>query len=299
MQSAPDLVLAPPRTRPRLPAAVRTLGTFMRRKPLGAIGLLLLLLFVALALLAPLISPHNPNTGITGAHYLSPSRLYPMGTDKFGRDELSRVLHGATISMQVGLFTMLIGVGAGLAIGLIGGYLGGWADFLLQRLVEMFQSLPGIIFALAIVTALGRSLHNVVVALAVAAFPGIARVIRSNVFAVKGLAYVDAARAIGAGTPRIMLRHILPNIAAVTIVLATALLGTAIVEEASLSFLGVGIRPPAPSWGSMVNEASAVMQRYPYLLLFPALALSLVVFAFNFLGDALRDWLDPRLRRSR
>lgn len=299
MQSTPELVLATPRERTRLPLALRVTGTFLRRKPLGAVGLVLLLLFLAVAILAPVIAPHDPNVGIQGAHYASPSRLYPMGADKFGRDELSRVMHGATISMQVGLFTVLLGVGVGLAIGLVSGYLGGRVDFALQRLVEMFQSLPGIIFALAIITALGRSLHNVVIALAVAAFPSIARVIRANVFAVKGLAYVDAARATGCGAPRIMLRHILPNVSAVTIVLATALLGTAIVEEASLSFLGVGIRPPAPSWGSMVNEATGVMQRYPFLLFFPGIALSLVVFAFNFLGDALRDFLDPRLRRSR
>jgi peptide/nickel transport system permease protein len=298
MQTATELVLSSPR-RWYQPGFARAVATFVRRKPLGGVGLALLVVFVIVAVLAPFISPHNPNIGITGARFVSPSHLYPMGTDRFGRDQLSRVLNGATIALQVGGLTVLLGVGAGTLIGVVSAYLGGRVDFVVQRIIEIFQSLPGIIFALAIVTALGRRLDNVVIALAVAAFPGIARVVRSNALAVRSMPYIDAARAIGCSDLRIVLRHVLPNVVAVVIVLATAGLGQAIVSEASLSFLGAGIRPPAPSWGTMINEASQYMVPYPYLLLFPALALSIVVYAFNIFGDALRDHLDPRLRRSR
>jgi len=216
-----------------------------------------------------------------------------------GRDELSRVLRGATISLEVGVFTVGLGVTFGILVGLVSGYFGGKTDFLLQRIVETFQALPYIIFALAIVTALGRSLSNVVVALAIASWPGVSRVIRSSVLSIKQMSYVDAARATGCGPVRILWRHILPNVVPVAIILATAGLGAAILAEASLSFLGVGIRPPTPSWGSMINDSSGVIQRYPYLVIFPGIAISLVVFAFNFLGDALRDYLDPRLRGAR
>ncbi len=300
MRTSGELTIAPPRgaTLPGL-GALGAVGRFMRRKPLGAVGLSVMVLFVAIALLAPLIEPHDPNAGVHGASYVAPSRAFPLGTDKFGRDQLSRVLYGATISLQVGVFTVALGVGLGVVVGLVSGYFGGATDFALQRAVDSFQSLPNIIFALAIVTALGRSLHNVVVALAIASWPGTSRVIRSSVLSLKQLAYVDAARSLGCSDARIIVRHILPNVVPIAIVLATAGLGAAILAEASLSFLGVGIRPPTPSWGSMINEAASVLQRYPYLTLFPGIAISLVVFAFNFLGDALRDYLDPRQRGVR
>lgn len=300
MQSTSELVFSAP-TRRQLPGvgALGAVWRFCRRKPLGAVGLLLMALFLTIALAEPLIEPHEPNVGITGKSYVAPAADFPLGTDKFGRDQLSRVLRGATISLQIGVFTVALGVGCGLLVGLVSGYFGGRTDFALQRLVDSFQSLPNIIFALAIVTALGRSLTNVVIALAVASWPRTARVIRSSVLSLKQLSYVDAARAVGCSPVRMLWRHILPNVVPIAIILATAELGGAILAEASLSFLGVGIRPPTPSWGSMINEASGVIQRYPYLTIFPGVAISLVVFAFNFLGDALRDYLDPRLRGAR
>ena len=300
MQTTSDLVLGAPR-RTAIPGlgAFGSVFRFMRRKPLGAVGLVLMVIFVAMAMLAPVVSPHEPNVAIQGATYRTPGKDFPLGTDKFGRDELSRVLRGATISLQVGVFTVGLGVTFGVLVGLVSGYFGGRTDFGLQRIVESFQALPNIIFALAIVTALGRSLWNVVIALAIASWPGVSRVIRSSVLSIKQMSYVDAARATGCGPVRILWRHILPNVVPVAIILATAGLGAAILAEASLSFLGVGIRPPTPSWGSMINDSSGVMQRYPYLVIFPGIAISLVVFAFNFLGDALRDYLDPRLRGAR
>jgi peptide/nickel transport system permease protein len=299
MQTSPDLVLRVPQRRVPGGMAVGAVGRFMRRKPIGAIGLVLMVLFVVAAVTAPLVRPHEPNIGITGKTYRSPSAEFPLGTDKFGRDQLSRVLTGATISLEVGFFTVALGISIGVTVGLVSGYFGGRTDFLLQRVVESFQSLPNIIFALAIVTALGRSLHNVVIALAIASWPGISRVIRASTLSIKQMMYVDAARSIGCSNARILARHVLPNVVPVAIILATAGLGAAILAEASLSFLGVGIRPPTPSWGAMINEASGVMQRYPFLVIFPGVAISLVVFAFNFLGDALRDYLDPRLRGAR
>jgi peptide/nickel transport system permease protein len=300
MQTSGELSFAAPphRHMPGAGAAGSVLR-FMRRKPLGAIGLVLMVVFVVLALLAPIIAPHEPNVGIQDATYHAPSGAFPLGTDKFGRDELSRVVTGARISLQVGVLTVALGVGFGVLVGLVSGYFGGATDFVTQRVVESFQSLPNIVFALAIVTALGRSLWNVVLALAIASWPGASRVIRSNVLSIKTMSYIDAARATGCGSVRFLLRHVLPNVIPVAIILATAGLGGAILAEASLSFLGVGIRPPTPSWGSMINDSVGVMQRYPYLLIFPGIAISLVVFAFNFLGDALRDYLDPRLRGSR
>ncbi len=299
MQTSPDLVLRIPQRRLGSGVALGAIGGFMRRKPLGAIGLILMVLFISVAVAAPLLRPHDPNIGITGKTYRTPSAEFPLGTDKFGRDQLSRVLTGATISLEVGFFTVAFGVGFGVAVGLVSGYFGGRTDFFLQRIVECFQSLPNIVFALAIVTALGRSLPNVVTALAIASWPGVSRVIRASTLSIKEMMYIDAARSIGSSNPRILVRHVLPNVVPVAIILATAGLGAAILAEASLSFLGVGIRPPTPSWGAMINEASGVMQRYPFLVIFPGAAISLVVFSFNFLGDALRDYLDPRLRGSR
>jgi len=298
MQSSPDLILSMPQRRLPGLSLLATTGQFMRRKPLGAIGLVLMVVFIAVAVAAPAITPYNPNVGIQGQRYVSPSKDFPLGTDKLGRDQLSRVLRGARIALEVGVFTVALGVGFGIIVGSVSGYFGGKTDFLLQRVVDAFQSLPNVIFALAIVTALGRSLANVVVALAVASWPGASRVIRSSVLAIRQMSYVDAARSVGCSHTRILWRHILPNVVPISIILATAGLASAILTEASLSFLGVGIRPPDPSWGFMINEGAGVMQKYPFLVLFPGIAISLVVFAFNFLGDALRDYLDPRQRGS-
>jgi peptide/nickel transport system permease protein len=284
---------------PGMSAPLSELGRFLRREPLGAIGAALFLAMVAVALLAPVIAPHNP-LEIRGAlTYRTPSLAAPFGTDKFGRDILSRVIFGARISLYVGALTVLLGTTFGLFVGLFSAYVGGAVDTVTQRIVESFQAFPPLILALAVVAALGQHLNNVVFALAIVAWPGACRVIRSAVLAQKTRGYVEASRAMGCGTVRIVLRHILPNVFGVYLVIATAALGAAILGEAALSFLGAGVPPPTPSWGTMLNEGATTAVVYPWLPIFPGIAISLAVFAFNFLGDALRDYLDPRLRGSR
>jgi len=256
-----------------------------------------MVIFLALlALLAPLISPQNPLRFHAEATFHSPSSTYVFGTDEKGRDILSRVIHGARISLKVGLLAAGVGVSFGLVVGLVSGYVGGRLDFVVQRIVDSFQALPALFLALAVTTALGRTVTNVGLSLAIVAWPGAARVVRSAVLVQKSAVYVEAAQALGAGLPRVIFRHILPNVFSVYIVLATAGIAQAILVEASLSFLGVGVRPPEPSWGSMLLDASRYAVRAPYMAIFPGVAITLAVFGFNLFGDALRDYLDPRLR---
>jgi peptide/nickel transport system permease protein len=278
---------------------LRVIGTFMRRKPLGAIGGTMLLFMVAVAIFAPQIAPFNPLEFHSSDTVQSPNSTYKLGTDDKGRDVLSRIVYGARISLKVGAVAAGLGVTSGLVIGLVCGYIGGKLDFLLQRVVDSFQAFPALFLALAVTTALGRTELYVGLALAIVTWPTATRVIRSAVLAQKGVMYVEAARAVGAQTPRILFRHILPNVASVYIVLATAGLAQAILVEASLSFLGVGVPPPQPSWGAMLLEAQRTAVRAPWTAIFPGIAITIAVFGFSLFGDALRDHLDPRLRGSR
>ena len=281
---------------PAGPGLLRGVATFLRRKPLGAIGAAMVLFLSLVALFAPVLAPYNPEAFHTSDTFRSPDSTYRLGTDDKGRDILSRVVEGARISLRVGLIAAGIGVTTGLLVGLMSGYLGGKLDFFLQRAVDSFQAFPALFLALAVTTALGRTVFNVGIALAIVTWPTSARVIRSAVLAQKGAMYVEAARTIGAQTPRIVFRHILPNIASVYIILATAGLAQAILVEATLSFLGVGVPPPTPSWGLMLLEAQRFAVRAPYMAIFPGIAITMAVFGFNLFGDALRDHLDPRLR---
>ena len=278
---------------------LRVIGSFMRRKPLGAVGGTMLLFMVVVAIFAPRIAPFNPLEFHSSDTVQSPNGTYKLGTDDKGRDLLSRVVYGARISLKVGAVAAGLGVTSGLIIGLVCGYIGGKLDFLLQRVVDSFQAFPALFLALAVTTALGRTETYVGLALAIVTWPTATRVIRSAVLAQKGVMYIEAARAIGAQTPRILFRHILPNVASVYIVLATAGLAQAILVEASLSFLGVGVPPPQPSWGAMLLEAQRTAVRAPWTAIFPGIAITVAVFGFSLFGDALRDHLDPRLRGSR
>lgn len=278
---------------------VRNAGTFARRKPLGAIGAVMLMVMVVIGVVAPVLAPYNPLEFHTSDTFQSPNSTYWLGTDDKGRDILSRIMYGARISLQVGAIAVGFGVSVGLVVGLITGYIGGKLDFISQRVVDSFQAFPALFLALALTTALGRSVWNVGLALAIVTWPTATRVIRSAVLAQKNVMYVEAARAVGAQTPRILFRHILPNVASIYIILATAGLAQAILVEASLSFLGVGVPPPQPSWGSMLLEAQRQAVRAPWMAIFPGIAITVAVFGFNLFGDALRDHLDPRLRGSR
>lgn len=270
---------------------------FVRRYPLGALGGAILLALILTAIFAPWIAPHDPQETSVALQYAPPGSARILGGDQLGRDVLSRLIYGARISLSVSLLSVGIGVTAGTLIGIFSAYAGGTVDLVVQRLVDALMAFPPIILALGLMAALGASMSNVVIALVVILLPGTTRVIRSQTLSIKELDYVLAARASSAGSVRIMLRHILPNVAATYIVLSTITLGFAIVVEAALSFLGVGIPPDVPTWGGMLTlGASRYINTAPWLAIFPGIAITLVVFAINLLGDALRDVLDPKLR---
>jgi peptide/nickel transport system permease protein len=272
--------------------------TFLaQRHMLGTIGLVIMVMFVLAAMLADVICRVSPLT-VDSAHALSaPNAQHWMGTDSFGRDVWSRIIHGARISLAVGIGSTALGSSIGVMIGLASGYLSGWVDLVCQRIVDILQALPLLVLALVMAAALGPSLPNTIIAIAIPLIPTVARVIRANTLALRELAFVEAAKSIGMSELRIAFRHVLPNTLAPLIVLATAQLGAAILTEASLSFLGLGIPEPYPSWGRMLSESAAEYVRTaPWLVIFPGVAISLVVFGTNLLGDALRDILDPRQR---
>ena len=271
--------------------------SFTKRKPLGAIGAVIITLAVLLAILAPVVAPHNPE-GVGIAKKFSPpgTASAPLGTDHIGRDVLSRLLYGARISMYVGVMTVLIGITIGTMVGISSAYIGGVFDMVIQRLVDALMGFPPIILALGLMAALGADINNVIIALVVILVPGATRVVRSEALRIKELDYILASKAIGANPIRVMIRHIMPNVAATYIVLMTITLGFAIVVEASLSFLGVGVPEGTATWGSMLEIGREHIQTQSWLVVFPGIAIAAVVFAVNFLGDGLRDVLDPRLR---
>ena len=280
-------------------------ANFARRKPLGALGGLIVLALVLTALLAPLISPYDPRQIIREADhrvpvYVAPGSTYPMGTDHVGRDIVSRIIYGARISLYVGLGSVLIGVTGWFVVGMVSAYAGRRVDLVVQRVVDAMMAVPGLIIVLAIMAVLGPSLNNVVIAIVIGMLAPVVRTVRSQVLSVKEMEYVVAARAIGARSMRVVLRHIMPNCLAIYLILATYYLGFAIILEASLSFLGVGVPPDVPSWGGMLTAAAqGHITKAPWAGIFPGLAIFIVVLGFNLLGDALRDVLEPRLRGAR
>jgi len=268
-----------------------------RRYPLGVAGAIIMTVFVLAAIFANQVAPLDPFTTNAKASLAKPGDVYLMGADMMGRDVLSRLIHGARISLAVALGATIIGSGIGAALGLACGYLGGWFDLIVQRISEIMQALPLLVMALVITASLGPSLRNTIIAIAIPLIPTVSRVIRSNVLSLREMPYVEAAKATGMSELRIAVVHVLPNTLAPLIVLATAQLGSTILTEASLSFLGLGVPEPYPSWGRMLSESAAEYVRTaPWLVIFPGLAISLVVFGSNLLGDALRDALDPRQR---
>ncbi len=279
--------------------ALREALRFCRRKPMGAIGLGILLLLILIAIFAPVIAPHDPEE-IFGldADYSAPTGSLLLGGDNVGRDVLSRIFYGARISLFVGLISISIGVTLGSLLGLISAYFGGTVDMVIQRLVDIFMAIPGIILALVIMASLGSSsITNVIIALVFVLTPASIRTIRSQALAVREMDYVLAARAVGATDWRIIFRHMVPNCFAIFMIVFTIYLGYAILVEASLSFLGVGLPPNVASWGSMLNDTKeAYIFGTWWLPFFPGIAISLAVFGVNLFGDAMRDVLDPRLR---
>ena len=257
-------------------------------------GLVVVLLFVLVALCAAWIAPHDPIATSWSAVRKAPSGAYWFGTDELGRDVLSRVIWGARASLLAGLVSVCISMLLGVPIGLLGGYLGGWTDGVISRLTDAMLAIPFLILAIALAAFLGPSLSNAMIAIGVSATPVFIRLTRAQVLAVKVEDYVEAARAVGNPHWRIALRHVLPNILPPLIVQSTLAIAAAIIAEASLSFLGLGQQPPAPSWGSMLNTAKNYVDNAPWMALWPGLSIFLLVLSFNLLGDGLRDALDPR-----
>jgi len=275
----------------------RKLVFLAQRHVLGAFGLIIMVIFVLVALFADFISRFDP-LSVDSLHRLAaPNAQHWMGTDSFGRDVWSRIIHGARISLAVGIGSTALGSSIGVMVGLASGYLSGWVDLVFQRITDILQALPLLVLALVMTAALGPSLPNVIIAIAIPLIPIVARVIRANTLALREQPFVEAAKSIGMSEMRIALRHVLPNTLAPLIVLSTAQFGSTILTEASLSFLGLGIPEPYPSWGRMLSESAAEYVRVaPWLVIFPGVAISLAVFGTNLFGDALRDILDPRQR---
>jgi peptide/nickel transport system permease protein len=284
-----------------VPVAERRVGRrrswFRRewRNPIGIVGAAIVLATVLVAIAAPLVSPYDP---ASQAHrrLLPPSVQHPMGTDALGRDTFSRIIYGSRVSLQVGALAVVIALGIGATLGVLGGFYGGRLDDWLMRLVDIMFAFPGLVLAIVIAGLLGPSRTNAMIAIGVVYAPAFARVVRGSVLSVMAEPYVEAARVVGAPDWQMVRRHVLPNIMAPLIVMATVYLSTAILSEAALSFLGLGTQPPEPSWGGMLDAARSYMEISPWTAIFPGLAIMLVVLGFNFLGDGLRDTLDPRLR---
>lgn len=290
---AVDLAAIPPRPHGWLAAS----RDFARQRPVGAAGALVVLLMLVVAVAAPVLAPFDPVAVDFGAMLSPPSSTHWLGTDAFGRDVLSRIIYGSRTALFVGFGSAVFGATAGAILGVGTAYFGGRVDLYLQRVMDIFLSFPLIILALAIVAILGNNLPNLIMAITLPMIPRCALVIRSTALSVREMPYVDAARAAGYGHGRIVLRHMLPNVMAPYLIMLTAFLGQAILLEASLSFLGLGVQEPTAAWGLMLRGAAVEFAEVaPWMAIFPGIAISLAVFAFNLFGDSLRDALDPKLR---
>jgi peptide/nickel transport system permease protein len=270
---------------------------FIATKPLGAIGGTVILLMVLTAIFADVLAPYDPYTITQRLQFKPPSVQHWLGTDEFGRDMLTRLIYGARIALFIGFIAAFVGATAGAILGVISAYLGGKVDLIMQRVMDIMLAFPLLILALAIVSVLGRSIPNVVLAIAIPIIPRTTRIVRSSALSIKEHIYVEAARAVGSPHHGVILRHIVPNVMAPYLIMLTAQFGNAILVEASLSFLGLGTAEPTPSWGLMLSgSAPSYAEKAPWVAIFPGLAISLAVFGFNLFGDSLRDALDPKLR---
>ena len=268
-----------------------------RRKPLGAAGALIVIIMIVAALLADFIAPYDPVANAFDRMHIAPSAEFLLGTDQFGRDLMSRIIFGARTALLVGFVSAFIGGTFGLVLGVGSAYFGGYIDLIFQRIMDVFMAFPLIIMALAVVSIFGAGIENVIIAITIPFVPRCARVVRSSALAIREIPYVDAARALGYSHSRIILRHMVPNVMAPYLIMITAFVGQAILLEASLSYLGLGVQEPTPAWGLMLQGgAEEYAESAPWIAVFPGLAITLAVFGFNLFGDAVRDVLDPKLR---
>jgi len=286
----------------KIPKRANPLVQFIKAQPLGFVGFLIVLVYFVLAVGAAWISPYHPEAVDFGSMLSAPSREHLFGTDQYGRDVFSRLVYGSRTALAVGILSAIFGCTVGALVGAASGYFGGWIDNIIQRVVDIMLSFPIIVLAMVVVAVLGRNLvggidMNLIVAIALPMVPKMARIARSSTLSIAQMPFIDAARAAGYSHARIVLRHILPNIVAPYLIMLTAFIAQAILLEASLSFLGLGVTEPTPAWGLMLSGSSAdFYQAAPWMILFPGLAITLAVFAFNLLGDSLRDWLDPKMK---
>lgn len=268
----------------------------LARNRLAMVGLAIILTFVALAVLAPWIAPHDPLRSSFAKRLQPPSSEHWLGTDELGRDMLSRLLHGARISLRIGLISVAIGIAVGVPLGAVSAYYGGWVDLIVQRVIDVMLAFPGILLAIVLVSTLGVGLENVMIAVGVVSIPVYTRLVRGSALAVKRKEFVEAARAAGARDVVIIARHILPNCIAPVIVQSTLQIGSAILWAAGLGFLGLGAQPPTPEWGTILSRGRQYLLVAPHITTATGLSIMLVVLGFNLLGDGLRDALDPRMR---
>ncbi|MFC2949007.1 nickel transporter permease [Virgibacillus sediminis] len=268
----------------------------LKKNKASMVGGFLILLFIIIAIVGPYFTPYSPNTQDVVNKLAPPSAENWFGTDHFGRDIFSRIIHGMSITLYVGFFSVFLGATLGVLIGVVSGYYGGRTDTILMRIMDVLLAFPGILLALAIVSVLGGNLFNVILAVAISSVPVFARIVRGSTLSVKKLEYIDAMKALGASDTRIIFKHILPNVSSPIIVQATLSIATAILSASGLSFLGLGAQPPTPEWGAMLSDGRNYLFNAPHVATFPGLAIVAVVLAFNILGDGLRDALDPKTK---
>jgi peptide/nickel transport system permease protein len=272
-------------------------GEMCRKQPLGFAGGAIVVAMVVMAVFANIITVYNPEANDLQYMLQAPGEMFWLGTDQFGRDLLTRIIYGARTALFVGFTCAIVGATLGLVLGVASAFFGGWFDLIVQRIVDVVMSFPLIILALAVVSTLGPGTQNVIIAITIPMIPRCARVVRSSALAIREIPYVDAARALGFSNARIILRHMVPNVMAPYLIMLTSFLGQAILLEASLSYLGMGVQEPTPAWGLMLQGgAEEFAESAPWVAIWPGVAISLAVFGFNLFGDAVRDTLDPKLR---
>lgn len=286
---------SPPPPNPRV-RSMKRFYTKLRRNKAAMVGGILILFFIVIAIIGPFIAPYEPSAQDYTKKLVGPSSENFFGTDHHGRDIFSRIIHGMSITLYIGFFSVIIGTVFGVLLGIISGYYGKRVDAIIMRCMDVLLAFPGILLALAIVSVLGGSLTNVIIAVGIFSIPVFARIVRGSTLAARKLEYVDAVRALGASDTRIIFRHILPNILSPIIVQATLRMATAILTASGLSFLGMGAQPPTPEWGAMLSAGRNYMWDAPHVALFPGVAIVIVVLAFNIFGDGLRDALDPKMK---
>ena len=282
--------------KPKKQTRLHEIWVQLKRNKLAVVSMFVLIALVLVAVLAPVLAPYYYDDQNVANKYAKPSAEHPLGTDKLGRDILSRLIYGSRASLTMGIVAVLIGGLIGIIIGAISGYYGSWVDNLMMRLLDIYQAIPMFLLCVALATILGASLRNAIIALGLGIVPGYARIMRASVMTVRETEYIESAKSINCGVFRIITKHIIPNAIGPMIVQLTMGVGSCILSGAALSYIGLGVQPPTPEWGSMISEARAVMRQYPTHAIFPGICIMIAVLACNLLGDGLRDALDPRLK---